>query len=143
MDKRQRAQIVYPVIPPPWATVAAPATHETPGAAGVAEGGGEMKPGSIGAGQIVVAAEPHQKHLRSGETARTTSPLSVDPDTAPGHTDLMVSPEAIDEFLDKNPLPDDPQPTDAPRTPEPVVFTREMADLLREVAEWAGCQAPH
>ena len=66
--KRQRAQIVYPVIPPPWATVATSATHETPGAAGV--GGGVNS-----------------------------------------------------------------QPTDAPRTPEPAVFTREMADLLRITAK--------
>ena len=27
--------------------------------------------------------------------------------TAPGHTDLMVTPEQLDEWLKKNPLPDD------------------------------------
>ena len=31
----------------------------------------------------------------------------VDAMISPGHTDLMVSPEAIDEFLEKNPLPDE------------------------------------
>ena len=25
---------------------------------------------------------------------------------APGHTDLMISPEALDEFMERNPLPD-------------------------------------
>jgi hypothetical protein len=37
-------------------------------------------------------------------------PPTTQPDTggaAPGHTDLMVSPESIDAFLEANPLPDD------------------------------------
>jgi len=35
--------------------------------------------------------------------------------TAPGHTDLMVSPESIDAFLEANPPPDAPPPTEVDR----------------------------
>lgn len=47
--------------------------------------------------------------------------------TAPGHTDLMVSPEAIDEQLERDPPP-----------PEPDAFRIEHADAFKFFAEYDG-----
>src|SRR4051812_46141656 len=47
--------------------------------------------------------------MMQGMYVRDASPVTST-DSAPGHTDLMVSPESIDEFMEANPLPADTRP---------------------------------
>lgn len=49
-----------------------------------------------------------QENLSSILSALRTTAL---PKQAPGHTDLMVSPESIDAFMEKNPLPKQADPS--------------------------------
>ena len=50
-----------------------------------------------------------------------------DPETSPGHTDLMVDPETIDDFMERNPLP---QPAaDAMATLETLVLSVLRANM--------------
>lgn len=76
--------------------------------------------------------------------ATSADPLPAATPDAPGHTDLMVSPEAIDDFLAANPLPPlEPEPEEqfvpAPE-PEIMVWTRERDDegrrMRAEGARW-------
>ena len=66
--------------------------------------------------------------IRGLATRPLDAPQVTPPDaaTAPGHTDLMVPPEAVAAFMRDNPLPD-----------EVVPFTREMWDALRWLLEAA------
>jgi hypothetical protein len=61
---------------------------------------------------------------------------------APGHTDLMVSPETIDDFMAANPLPEDtpaPDPVaQAARVPEVVALVNALQDMLQAVCGESG-----
>jgi hypothetical protein len=61
------------------------------------------------------------------------------PETAPGHTDLMVSPESIDAFLEANPLPPEVVEVEAetvPDAPEPDLKLG-MSDRVDEARRFA------
>lgn len=60
------------------------------------------------------------------------APTPTQATTAPSHTDLMASSEAIDAFLEKHPPPDEPTPPG-----NGAVFTREKEALLRFLAGYA------
>ncbi len=70
--------------------------------------------------------------------ARIRSALLPPDPEAPGHTDLMVSPESIDAFLEANPLPPDPEAqaaTPAEALPDGVDAVREV-QVRAALAPW-------
>ena len=63
----------------------------------------------------------------AGEEAGVPERLILDPAIAPGHTDLMVDPESIDDFMVRNPLPGEvgfhtPMPNPTPADLEDATF---------------------
>lgn len=63
---------------------------------------------------LIYARQPPEPNL---EYARVVN-AALNAAFAPGHTDLMVSPEALDAFMAANPLPDD-EPALRARTATP------------------------
>jgi len=77
---------------------------------------GQLLDDCIGAIKTLRAADRFESAVVCRQDASAEAPF--DPVHSPGHTDLMVSPEALDEWLEKNPPPDD------------AVWTREMQGAI-------------